>query len=320
MLDIAAVGSRAVTSILVTGGAGFIGSNLVERLSRLGHEVRVLDDLSTGLRSNLDGLRTELIVGSFTNPHLLAEVASGVECIVHLGARGSVPRSIADPVATHEVNATGTLNVLMAALAVGAHVIVASSSSVYGENVTLPKQEEMWMQPMSPYGASKLAAESYTMAFQKVYGLEALVTRFFNVYGPKQRPDHDYAAVIPKFAYAALHGKPIQVHGDGKQSRDFTYVASVVDLLKSAVERRLTHDRPVNVAFGNPYTVLDVVEGLETIVGQEIATEFVAARAGDVPHSANDPELLKQLFPDVAEVPLAVGLRKTYDWLSAAHA
>lgn len=305
---------------LVTGGAGFIGSNLVARLVGEGHQVRVLDDLSTGLASNLEGLAAELIVGTFTDTAVLAEAARGTDAIVHLGARGSVPRSIAHPVATHEVNATGTLNVLMAAREIGAYVILASSSSVYGENAALPKREEMWMQPMSPYAASKLAAEGYAMAFRKVYGLEVLVTRFFNVYGPKQRPDHDYAAVIPKFAYAAMHHQPIQVHGDGKQSRDFTFVDSVVDLLTDASRRRLVHDRPVNVAFGAPHTVLDIVEGLEGLLGHELDVQFVDARAGDVPHSQNDPELLRTLFPGVCEVPLADGLRRTYEWLMATHA
>ena len=304
---------------LVTGGAGFVGSNLVDRLVQDGHVVRVLDDLSTGLASNLDGLDVDFQVGSFTDTAVLARAAEGVDGIVHLGARGSVPRSVEHPVATHDVNATGTLNVLMAARETGAYVIVASSSSVYGENAALPKREEMWMQPMSPYAASKLAAEGYAMAFRKVYGLDVLVTRFFNVYSPKQRPDHDYAAVIPKFAYAAMHGQRFQVHGDGKQSRDFTYVGSVVELLCSALERRLSNDRPVNVAFGVPHTVLDIVEELERLVGHELDPEFVPARIGDVPHSQNDPVLLRELFPAVHEVPLAEGMARTYAWLQEAH-
>lgn len=301
--------------VLVTGGAGFIGSNLVSRLLADGHSVRVLDDLSTGLASNLNDLDVELVVGSITNPELVAAATSEVDAVVHLAARGSVPRSIAHPVATHDVNATGTLNVLMAARQVNAYVIVASSSSVYGENPALPKSEEMWMQPMSPYAASKLAAEAYAMSFRKVYELDVLVTRFFNVYGPRQRPDHDYAAVIPKFAYAALRDLPVQIHGDGRQSRDFTYVGSVVDVLVSALARRLTHDRPVNVAFGRPGTVLEVVKQLEQIVGRQVVIGYAEARPGDVPHSSNDPALLHRLFPEVREVLLEDGLQQTVRWL-----
>lgn len=304
---------------LVTGGAGFIGSNLVARLRGYGHDVRVLDDLSTGLASNLDGLGAELVVGSVTDPALLADVTDGVSAVVHLAARGSVPRSIADPAATHEVNATGTLNVLMNARNSGAYVIVASSSSVYGANTALPKSEQMWMQPLSPYGASKLAAEAYAMSFQEVYKLDVLVTRFFNVYGPHQRPDHDYAAVIPKFAYAALQGECLKIHGDGKQSRDFTYVDSVIDVLVRALDRRLVHDRPVNVAFGSPHSVLDIVNGIRSMLRPDVLTEFVGARVGDVLHSQNEPLLLHQLFPDVQEVPLDEGLRRTFEWLSAAQ-
>lgn len=303
----------------MTGGAGFIGSNLVVRLCEAGHQVRVLDDLSTGLSSNLKGLPVELVVGSVTNEALLREVSSDVDAIVHLGARGSVPRSIAEPMATHSVNATGTLNVLSAALEQGAYVIVASSSSVYGANAELPKSEEMWMQPLSPYAASKLSAEGYAMAFQAVYGLRVLVFRFFNVYGPRQRPDHDYAAVIPKFAYAALRGDRLQIHGDGKQSRDFTFVDSVTEVLVEALRRQTTHTTPVNLAFGVAHSVLDVVDELEVILETRLNLDFMDARTGDVPHSHNDPSLLTALFPDVAAVTLNDGLRRTIDWLKTTR-
>ena len=201
--------------ILVTGGAGFIGSNLVRALLARGDEVVVLDDFSTGLESNLTGLQVSLVRGSIEDALTVESAIAGCAAVVHLAARGSVPRSIEDTVATHSVNATGTLNVLQAARAANAHVLLSSSSSVYGANLALPKREAMWMQPISPYGASKMAAESYALAFQEVYGLNVLVLRLFNVYGPGQRHDHAYAAVIPKFAWSALHHDCVEVHGDG---------------------------------------------------------------------------------------------------------
>ena len=306
-------------AVLVTGGAGFIGSNLVHRLSNDGVRVRVLDDLSTGLLSNLDGADVEVVIGSITDPDMLARCTQGVDSIVHLAARGSVPRSIADPQATHDVNATGTLNVLQVAREVGTHVIVASSSSVYGENLALPKAEEMWCQPMSPYGASKLAAESYAMSFRNVYGMDVLTLRFFNVYGPKQRPDHDYAAVIPRFAYSALTGAPLHIHGDGLQSRDFTYVDSVVDLISDALSRGVQHDRPVNVAFGVRHTIMDVVRALESNVGHSVDLVYDPPRMGDVEHSENNPQLMHSLFPSVEPIALTEGISRTIAWLGDQH-
>jgi UDP-glucose 4-epimerase len=306
-------------TILVTGGAGFIGSTLAHSLSARGDSVRVIDDLSTGLAPNLDGTSAELVVGSFTDPEVLDSCLADVTSIVHLGARGSVPRSVADPVGTHLANATGTLTVLEAARRIGAHVVFSSSSSVYGANSALPKREEMWGQPLSPYGASKLAAESYCLAYRQVYGMDVLALRFFNVYGPRQRADHDYAAVIPKFAWAALQGEPLVVHGDGEQTRDFTHVDSVVRILVDALDRRVSWDRPVNLAFGDRVTVNGIAAEIGRQLERELEVVHAPARPGDVRDSRNDPALLLSLFPgEAVPVPFGEGIETVLAWMSAA--
>ena len=222
--------------VAITGGAGFIGSNLAESLIKKGFDVIIIDDLSTGLIANIDMKNCEFREFSINDATKLKKALKDTETIFHLGARGSVPRSIKNPVATHEVNATGTLNVLEAARESGAHVIFSSSSSVYGRNMQLPKEEKMWLGPMTPYAASKLSAESYVEAYGSSYELPVTILRFFNVFGPRQRPDHEYAAVIPKWIWLAMQGKPVDLYGDGTQSRDFTYVKTVVDIAISAME------------------------------------------------------------------------------------
>lgn len=303
--------------VLVTGGAGFVGTNLVRRLLTEGYDVTVLDDLSTGLLSNLEGLDLRFVEGSLTDPETVANSARGAEVIVHLGARGSVPRSIMHPVPTHEVNATGTLNVLEAARAVGAYVIFSSSSSVFGANLQLPKTERSWTQPMSPYAASKLAAEGYVMGYRAAYGMPALVLRFFNIFGPWQRPDHDYAAVIPKWLWKIMNGEPIEVHGDGTQTRDFTYVDSVVDVLVSAIERRVSPESPVNLAFGRRVSLNDILSDIEGVLDVEPVVTYGPPRAGDVRDSQNDPRLLQELFPEAQPAELTQALLYTADWLSS---
>lgn len=299
----------------MTGGAGFIGSNLVRALVGLHHKVVVLDDLSTGLESNLDGTGAELVLGSIADPLAVDSAVRGADAIVHLAARGSVPRSIQEPEATHLVNATGTLNVLAAARTTGAHVIFSSSSSVYGANTVLPKREEMWMQPISPYAASKMAAESYALAYREVYDMDVLVLRFFNVYGPWQRPDHDYAAVIPRFAWNGLHGLPIEIHGDGNQTRDFTHVDSVVAVIIDALDRRFGWQTPVNLAFGQSISVNDVIAELNRQLGIVMEVVSLAARAGDVRNSMNDPALLTELFPQARAIAFSEGIASVLDWL-----
>ena len=301
--------------VLVTGGAGFIGTNLVRRLVAAGHEPRVLDDFSTGLLPNLDGLDVEVIEASLVNAEAVMDAAVEMDAIVHLAARGSVPRSIADPVATHVVNATGTLNVLEAARRQEAPVILASSSSVYGANTDLPKSESMWTRPLSPYAASKLAGESYALAYQTSYGLPILALRFFNVFGPWQRPDHDYAAVVPKWLWRLMQGEPIQVFGDGRQSRDFTYVDTVVDVLVDGLERQLSLATPINLAFGNRLTLLSLIALMEQTLGLRADVKFLDARPGDVRDSENDPTLLRNVFPSVQPTDLPQALAATASWL-----
>ncbi|WP_375423621.1 NAD-dependent epimerase/dehydratase family protein [uncultured Friedmanniella sp.] len=301
--------------ILVTGGAGFIGSNLVRRALAQGWEVGVLDNLSTGYRANLDGLDVELFEGSLLDPDLLARACSGVEAVVHLAALGSVPRSIVDPVSSHLTNATGTLLVLEQARRSGVgQVIVSSSSSVYGMNPALPKSEREWVRPMSPYAVSKLAAEQYTLAYQQSFGLTTLAFRFFNVFGPYQRAGHVYAAVIPKFVDALLADEPLVVFGDGTSSRDFTYVGTVCEVLLAAVRGRVTSPEPVNLAFGTNTTLLNLIAALTEATGLTPEVSFQAPRSGDVPHSQADSTRLRTLFPDVSPVTLTEGLRHTLDW------
>ena len=300
--------------VLVTGGAGFIGANLCRALAGAGHEVRVLDDLSTGHLGNLEGVAVDLAEGSVTDADLVTRAVDGVDRVVHLAARASVPRSLADPVATHEVNAGGTVRVLEACRAHGLGVVVASSSSVYGDSEVSPKHEGLPVAPRSPYAASKLAAEAYALGHGAAYGLPVLALRFFNVYGPLQPADHDYAAVVPRFVDAALHDRPVEVHGDGHQTRDFTYVGSVVEVLARAVAEGTSSPGPVNLAFGTRTDLLDLLDRIATVLGRPVPVTHTDPRPGDVRHSTADGSRLTALFPDLTPVDLDTGLRATIAW------
>lgn len=307
--------------VAVTGGAGFIGANLTRRLLDTDgiHSVAVIDDLSNGFASNLDGLdesRLTFVEGSILDDSALDATFAGADAVVHLAALGSVPRSVADPVASHAANATGTLMVLEAARRHGGlHTIVAGSSSVYGSNPVLPKHEDLATRPMSPYGVTKLATESYALAWATSYGMPTLAFRFFNVFGPLQPAGHVYAAVIPAFVDAALRGQPVTVHGDGTQSRDFTFVGTVTGTIVEAIRSRVTSPTPVNLAFGSRISLLDTLGLLEEIIGAPIERNHTEPRAGDVPHSQADNTRLMSLFGELQPVEFERGLRATVDWM-----
>lgn len=306
--------------LLITGGAGFIGSNLAKLALRSDVEVTVLDDLSTGYRENIEGLDLRFIEGSILDDGAVQQALAGADSVVHLAALGSVPRSIENPFATHAANATGTLTVLEAARRAGVnHLMVSSSSSVYGMNPALPKSEREWVRPMSPYAVSKLATEQYVLAYQQSFGMSTLAFRFFNVYGPGQRAGHAYAAVIPLFIDALLAGNPLTINGDGRHSRDFTYVGTVCRVLLDAAQRRVTHPEPVNLAFGTNTTLNQLVDAIAAAAGRTPKVEHRRPRAGDVLHSQADNTTLRQLFPEVTPVSLEQGLAETVAWFEAAR-
>ena len=303
--------------VVVTGGAGFIGSNLGRELLARPEidEVVAFDDLSTGSSDNLDGTAIRLEVATILDTDALDRAFAGADAVVHLAALPSVPRSVKDPVATHHANATGTLEVLQAARRAGdLQVIVASSSSVYGANRELPKRESMRTAPISPYAVSKQATEAYALSFGHTYGLPTLAFRFFNVYGPLQAAGHAYAAVIPAFVNAALRGVPLTVHGDGEQTRDFTYVGTVSRVISDAVVRRVSDLEPVNLAFGSRTSLNSLIGLIGDSLGFAPEVAHTEPRAGDVRDSQADNARLLAHFPDVRAVPLAEGVQATVDW------
>lgn len=304
-------------NILVTGGAGFIGSHLTEKLVEQGHRVTVLDDLSTGREENIAHLRGQVrfVKGSITDRALLQEVLQGVEVVFHEAALGSVPRSVEDPLTTHEVNVTGTFNILLAARDAGVRrVVYAASSSAYGDTPTLPKVESMLPNPLSPYAVSKLVGEYYCQVFTRVYGLETVSLRYFNVFGPRQNPDSQYAAVIPKFITSALRGEPLTVFGDGEQSRDFTYIENVVQANLLAMESSQAVGKVYNVACGGRYTLNALIRQLERILGRRLEVRYLPPRAGDVKHSEASIESARSDLGYTVHVPFEDGLRKTVEW------
>jgi UDP-glucose 4-epimerase len=304
-----------MTRVAVTGGAGFIGSNLTLRLLKEGHEVVVIDDLSTGLKSNIDVSKSAFHQISITDLDSLSKALKDCTTIFHLAARGSVPRSIKNPVATHDVNVTGTLNVLEVARKTGAHVVFSSSSSVYGRNMQLPKNESMWLGPMTPYAASKLAGEAYLQAYAASYDVPITLLRFFNVFGPRQRPDHEYAAVLPKWIWLAMQKQPIDVYGDGSASRDFTYVDTVLDIAITAMKEKVVTEGAMNLAYGNRIFLNDVVQMMKKHF-PDLQVNYKSERLGDVKESQNAPDLLRKLFPKVQPKDFETALSETIGWLN----
>ena len=302
---------------LVTGGAGFIGSHLVEALLRHGHKVRVLDNFSTGDPANLEQVREQVRVfdGDITDRTTVQAAVQGVEVVFHQAALASVPRSIADPLATHQACATGTLHILQAAKEAGVRrVVYAASSSAYGASTRLPKCESDPTLPLSPYAVAKLAGEQYCAAFSGVYGLETVRLRYFNVFGPRQSPQSQYAAVIPKFIEAMTAGRSPVLHGDGEQSRDFTFVADVVRANLLAAEAPGVSGNVYNIACGCRTSLLELVMYLNTLLGGDIKPMHTDARPGDVRHSQAS---IERACVDLGYEPttdIVTGLRHCLEW------
>lgn len=303
---------------LVTGGAGFIGSNIVYELLARGENVRVLDNFSTGKRENIFPIldKIDLIEGDIRSYHIVRDAVEGMDYVLHQAALPSVPRSIRDPITTNEVNVEGTLNMLDAAKnAKVKRFVYASSSSVYGDSPVLPKQEEMLSNPLSPYAVSKLSGEHYCQVFTKVYGLETICLRYFNVFGPRQDPQSQYAAVIPKFVQMILSDKSPTVYGDGEQSRDFTFVANVVDAnLKAAVADDEAVGRVFNIACGQRTTINQLVQSINDVLDKNLAAVYHPERLGDVKHSLADITFAKKYLNYIPGVDFETGLRNTIDW------
>jgi UDP-glucose 4-epimerase len=300
--------------VLVTGGAGFIGSNLVEALLQRGDRVRVLDNFSTGARSNLAPFQDDLdiVEGDLRSYERVHAAVRGVEVVFHQGALPSVPRSVQDPLTTTAVNVEGTLNVLLAARDEGVRrVICASSSSVYGQGGTLPRREDQAVNPLSPYAVAKLAAERFCASFSHVYGLQTVALRYFNVFGPRQNPNSEYAAVVPLFIQQIAAGLPVMIDGDGEQSRDFTYVANVVDANLKAADRGDGNGTIVNIATGSSRTVNELAASVGLILGSEVVVGRRPTRAGDVRDSLADVSLARATIGYEVLVDVGEGLERT---------
>jgi UDP-glucose 4-epimerase len=304
---------------LVTGGGGFIGSHLVDRLLSDGHEVRVIDDFSTGRRENLSHLAghpsLEVIEGDICQEWLLGRAMEGVHYVLHQAAIPSVPRSVEDPWTSHRVNAEGTLKVLIKAKEAGVkRVIFASSSSVYGNvegEEIRPKRENLPPSPLSPYAATKLTGEGYCRAFFASYGLETVVLRYFNIFGPRQDPSSHYASVIPRFASALKEGRPPTIYGDGRQTRDFTFVENVVEANLRACFAEEAPGRVFNIACGRSISVLQLLEAMSRVAGVKPTPEFAPPRPGDVRHSLADITLAEGFLGYRPKVDFEEGLRRT---------
>src|SRR3989449_134920 len=308
---------------LVTGGAGFIGSHVVERLLAEGHRVRVLDNFSTGSRSNLafarGHRRLEVIRGDLASLKTVERAVRGATAIFHQAAMRSVPRSVADPLGAHASNVTGTLHLLVAAARQKRQprLVYASSSSVYGERPDLPKREEQPVAPISPYAATKVAGELYASVWSRLFGVDTVGLRYFNVFGPRQDPKSEYAAVIPRFILWGLHGKPLEVHGDGAQSRDFTYIDNVVEANLLAARAAGVGGEVFNVGCGNRVSLLEIIAKLETILGRRLPRRHEPPRPGDVAHTLADVSKGKRLLGYSPLVPFDEGLRRTVEYFRA---
>lgn len=307
---------------LVTGGAGFIGSNIVDELIRRGHDVGVLDDLSSGKRANLEQAagKVDLQVGSITDLETVRKACDGADYIIHLAARTSVPRSVKDPIESNRINIDGTLNVLVAARdARVRRIVFAASSSAYGETPVLPKVETMQPAPISPYGVTKYVGELYAQVFGRVYGLENACVRYFNVFGPRQDPTSQYSGVLSRFMLAVLEGKKPVIYGDGEQSRDFTFVENVVDETLRACEAPAASGVVFNGGTGSRITLNQVIDLLKKISGQKIEAAYEPARNGDIRDSQADISLARRMLGYEPRVLFEEGLRRTWEWYKGKY-
>lgn len=301
---------------LVTGGAGFIGSNIVEELVKRGERVRIIDNFSAGKKNNIKDFigKIEIVEGDIRKYDDIKKAVKGVDYVLHEAAMRSVPKSVDDPKGANDNNITGTLNVLMAAKEAGVKKLVyASSSSVYGDSKKFPQKEDMIPSPISPYAVSKLAAEYYCVMFSKTFSLPTVSLRYFNVFGPKQPPESMYSPVIPKFIKSAVEKKPLEIHWDGKQSRDFTYVANVVKANIMAAESDV-YGKVYNVACGTTVSLLDIVKLLESFLGYKLEKKFLPKRAGDVRKTWADVSKIKKELGYKNEVNFKDGLKRTLEW------
>jgi nucleoside-diphosphate-sugar epimerase len=307
---------------LVTGGAGFIGSNIVEELVKRGESVRVFDNFSTGRRENLAPFagKIEMVEGDLRNDQDVQRAVEGIDYVIHQAALRSVPRSVDDPLSSNEVNVTGTLRLLWAArTAKVKRVVYASSSSVYGDSKLIPQSEEHATSPISPYATSKLAAENYCQVFAKTFGLETVSLRYFNVFGPRQNPESKYSAVIPKFIECALKKTPLEIHGDGNQSRDFTYIANVVSANLLAAVTPGIAGNVFNIACNETNSVLDIASNVERLVGYKLEIQHTAARAGDVRTTKADIAKATRMMGYKPLVNFSGGMEKTLAWFKQAY-
>jgi UDP-glucose 4-epimerase len=314
--------------LLVTGGAGFIGSHVVERLLAEGHRVRVFDNFSTGSRANLDfargSRRLEIVRGDLRSLPAVERAVRGVAAVFHQAAMRSVPRSVADPLGCNTANVTGTLHVLVAAAKQKRkpRVVYASSSSVYGERPDLPKREDQPTAPISPYAASKVAGELYASVWSRLFGVETVGLRYFNVFGPRQDPQSEYAAVIPRFILWGSEGRPLQVHGDGLQSRDFTYIDNVVsaNLLAAKAPAAAVSGKSYNVGCGSRISLLEIISRLEDMLGGLLKRKHLPTRAGDVPHTLADIGAAGRDFGYIPLVDFEAGLKRTVEYFTGRKA
>lgn len=302
---------------LITGGAGFIGSNIAKRLVRDGESVRVIDNFSTGKRNNIDEIKDkiDLIEGDIRDTGTVLKAVKDVDFIIHQAALPSVPRSIKDPITANDVNVTGTLNLLNAAKNLKIkRFVYASSSSVYGDTPILPKREDMPPNPQSPYAVTKLTGEYYCSVFYKVYGLPTVSLRYFNVFGPFQDPESQYAAVIPKFINAILHHNSPVVYGDGEQSRDFTFIDNVVDANILSCRNDKSSGKVFNIACGNRYTLNRLLTEVSYLTGNKANPQFIEPRSGDIRHSQADISSARELIGYRPKIDFREGLKRTVEW------